>query len=62
MHEVLIMNEPVKRSILNNEAAIDIKRVAMKSGMKNNLMSLGGTDKEPLSNREYGLIGKRLRV
>ena len=34
VHEVLIMNDPVKRSILNGDAAIDIKRVAMKNGMR----------------------------
>ncbi len=34
VHEVLILKEPVKRSILNGEAAIDIKRVAMSCGMR----------------------------
>jgi type IV pilus assembly protein PilB len=34
VHEVLVLNDPVKRSIINGDAAIDIKRVAMKSGMR----------------------------
>lgn len=33
-HEVLSLNDAVKRSILNGEAAIDIKRVAMATGMR----------------------------
>ncbi len=34
IHEVLIMNDQVKRSILNGDAAIDIKKVAMNTGMR----------------------------
>ena len=34
VHEVLLMNEPVKRSILKGEPAIDIKKVAMSTGMR----------------------------
>ena len=34
VHEVLLMNEAVKRSILKNEPAIDIKKVAMSTGMR----------------------------
>ena len=34
VHEVLLMTEPIKRSILSGSAAIDIKKVAMSTGMK----------------------------
>ena len=34
VHEVLLMNDAVKRSILNGEPAIDIKKVAMSTGMR----------------------------
>ncbi|MBC60835.1 MAG: type IV-A pilus assembly ATPase PilB [Zetaproteobacteria bacterium] len=34
VHEVLILKEAVKRSILNGAAAVDIKKVAMKEGMR----------------------------
>ena len=34
LHEVLIMNDAVKRSIIKNEAVVDIKKVAMKTGMR----------------------------
>lgn len=34
IHEVLIMNDPIKRAILDRKPAIDIKILAMQSGMK----------------------------
>lgn len=34
VHEVLVMNDEVKRAILAGAAALDIKRVAMSTGMK----------------------------
>lgn len=34
VHEVLLMNEPVKRAILDGKAAVDIKKVAMANGMR----------------------------
>nr|MBP6218717.1 type IV-A pilus assembly ATPase PilB [Oligoflexales bacterium] len=34
VHEVLIMNDEVKRAILNGAAAIDLKKIAMSTGMK----------------------------
>lgn len=34
VHEVLLMNEAVKRSVLKGDPAIDIKKVAMSTGMR----------------------------
>ena len=34
VHEVMVLNDQLKRAILNEASAIDIKKVAMKSGMK----------------------------
>ena len=34
VHEVLVMNDPVKRAILDGKAAVDIKKVAMANGMR----------------------------
>ena len=34
VHEVLMMNDPLKRAILDGKAAVDIKKVGMASGMR----------------------------
>lgn len=34
IHEIMIMNESIKRGILEGSAAIDIKKIAMKTGMR----------------------------
>jgi type IV pilus assembly protein PilB len=34
IYEVLVVNEPVKRAIVDNMTAIDLKRIAMESGMQ----------------------------
>jgi type IV pilus assembly protein PilB len=34
IYEVLVLNEPIKRAIVENQSALDIKRIAMANGMQ----------------------------